>query len=443
MKSRELEPGELVIDTMQRTSPMTFTVVARVSGQLSEAMLERALRMLERRHPLLRARIVRGDGPARFEFGTGAPIPLRCERAPMDAWLSETERSLTRGWNGDGPRAALTWLQHDAKRSTLLFTGDHVTADGMSGMIAVRDLLRFAHAADDAVVVRASPGQAGLLPPDLGSLKSRLRGIRYLVSAALAGSSDRPRLPGPFPVEGRQARVQRFVLERAASDQLAARAKREGCTVHGVLGAAMAIAVAQACDRDMRQRIFHPIDLRFYGKQMNPNAISVADAYGYYVSVAETVHDVRRNASIAELAPAITEAVRAKKASGEPLISGPVAGGILTKAASMMSPQRFCNLAENALFRAAFAMTHVGRIEALDIEHDVGPFHIDELFATTLSSLATPLTIGGMLWGERIVVTVSSVEPLIPFDLAREIVRRGREHVEAYARVDARAQVSV
>jgi hypothetical protein len=109
---------------------------------------------------------------------------------------------------------------------------------------------------------------------------------------------------------------------------------------------------------------------------------------------------------------------------------------------ALMSSQRFCNLAENSLFRAAFALSHVGRIEAMGIEHDVGPVHIDELFGTTLSSLSTPLTVGGMLWGERVTVTMSSLEPLVPFDLAQDIVRRGRQQLEMYARVEVEAHAS-
>src|SRR5262245_40805027 len=162
--ARPLCPAERATDVFDRASTLNFTAVARVRGHLTPERLTGAVRALEAKHPLLRARIDR-EGELRYVPGEAAPIPLQVEHASASDWSRFAAQTLEHKiWPDEGPRAELTWLDHGEGRSTLLLCLHHLVSDGSSGIIAMRDLLGFV--ADPAAVpeVVPSPGQRAFYP---------------------------------------------------------------------------------------------------------------------------------------------------------------------------------------------------------------------------------------------------------------------------------------
>src|SRR5262245_3241675 len=104
LERRELCRAERMADVFDRAATLNFCCVIRVRGPLSEAALIGALRSLERRHPLLRARIARSSrAQPSFVFGEGRPIPLQVERGDVSAWKPLAERALAhRVWPDTG-----------------------------------------------------------------------------------------------------------------------------------------------------------------------------------------------------------------------------------------------------------------------------------------------------------------------------------------------------
>src|SRR5438128_12420664 len=81
---RPLAGTERAFFAVSRRSPLNLVVLVRLSGPALDRLLPQALAIMQRRHPLLRARITGRSSRPRFEVraadlpaGTPGPVPLR------------------------------------------------------------------------------------------------------------------------------------------------------------------------------------------------------------------------------------------------------------------------------------------------------------------------------------------------------------------------------
>lgn len=121
-------------------------LVMRLEGILESTLLVEALRRLQRRHPKLRARVVRDDdGRDRYHFDDGAtPIPLEInDDDQADLRWREAMRSLVSVPRPPvGPVAAVSLLRcRQEGYCVLLLAVHHGVADGGSLLLLVDDLL--------------------------------------------------------------------------------------------------------------------------------------------------------------------------------------------------------------------------------------------------------------------------------------------------------------
>jgi NRPS condensation-like uncharacterized protein len=434
--SRSFVPAERMAERFDKAYTLNFTSIARVTGALSEAALLRALRCLERRHPLLRARIAREGGELRYVYDEAGEIPLRIEQATPDALLARAALTLRPcAWSDAGPHAELIWLRHDAERSSLLLRQHHVVSDGSSGIVLMRDLLRFVAEGDPARVTPIpSPGQDAFFPESFAALRA----------ATLEKLKQKP-VPGPEVLrlsrfepgevaEARSAKIRRLQLDVDESEALALRARRAGATVHGALMAAIARAIAQETGRTALQRIVHPVDLRRYLRELEPGGTPIGEAVGYYVSAVTTEHSVDADASLDSLAHAITTGVRAAKAASEPLIAAPIRGPALVERTRAMDIAAFRELAEQKLFTNTFGISNLGPLERLGVEPQVGALEIEDVFFVAASSVMNQF--GGTAVGfrGRVGLQLNCVEPLVPEGVLDAVTQRVGELLRGYAR---------
>jgi len=408
-------------------------VIAELRGELTHAALETALRKLETRHPLLRARIVRDDQRITLEPGFGAPIPLLIESGDEQRLRALSASAIEhRQWSDAGPRAELTWLTMDAGRSALLLRLHHLVSDGSSGMIAMRDLLSFVAQPDQRVDPIDSPGIRAFLPRGHGGLADLGRTV-WMEARAFAAPKPQRLRAKECPPSQRVCELRTIELSSEDTGRLIARARRDATTAHGVLCAALSLAVATEIGGTTRQRFIHPVDLRRYLLSRHPELPSVGERVGYYVSSVDTDHRADGSMPLATVAAAITAGIRHAKEKGEPLLTGPVAGAWVAHITRRMSPARFCKLAERELMLATASITNLGPLEPLGLRPDVGPLRVDNVYFVAAGSVLSTLGGSASSFNGRLRFNLTAAIPVVEPAAFERISERVRESVAAYA----------
>ncbi len=266
-----------------------FAVVGRVSGPLTQAGLEHGLAGLCRRHPLFFVRAdLRADDIPYFTTDGVPPIPLRIvERADDETWLAEATAEIQVPVPyRRGPLMRCVWVRGEGVSEVILVC-EHLTADGLSAVYALRDLL--AMAADPSLQLEPvdAPPLPELVPPavvdqiredaaawpPLGPLPPR---------EWLLGEPE-SQAPQSVSAEGRTAtdppHVVAFGLDPAETSALVARCREHGVTVQAALCAAFLTPFAEMDPANPIRRAEIPADLR--GKLTRP----VGDAYANLIGL--------------------------------------------------------------------------------------------------------------------------------------------------------------
>lgn len=422
-------------DIFDRAATLNFTTVATIRGALAEMQLSAALRCLERRHPLLTARIARVENDWSLVPGEGQPIPLRTLDGTADTVHEVLEASLChRVWDDRGPRAELVWVRLEPERSTLLLVLHHVVSDGSSGILAMRDLLALLdHPVDAAIEAVPAPAQDSYFPALFESIKER-----FLLSAA---QGMRPAEgPRPFrlrreeqaPLAERRAVVTRVQLTQSESHELLLQARRLGATVHGAVCAAFSLAIAAEPGATPLQRLSHPVSLRRYLRQYFPETQPIGDAVGYYVSGVDTEHQVEPTSDLVELAREISLAVRTKLTEHEPLLAAPIRGPYFAERASALGLDALRDVAEQKVFTGTYGISNLGPLERLGIAPTVGALEIEDLYFAIAASVMGALSAAVVSHRGRLSIHITHIEPLIASSAASRVAARLRELLGAF-----------
>ncbi|MFD6888684.1 condensation domain-containing protein [Streptomyces sp. NPDC059957] len=264
--SRELSPGERWYWIIDQLSTLNVCARVRIEGELSVERLRTALGALQDRHPQLRTAIADasseqpGAGPQFVP--TNRPIPLREVYLPSseDArWAGEVDgHELTDplDWR-TGPLARAVVISGPQQIHDLILTVPHVIADGTTALSLLRQWVRLAAAPTETGPAAASndlfPEPFEALFPErfrVGSAPSgeqaadgsEAGGAEAEAAAGKVGRLDPERF---VPFDQRRTRMLHRSLSADTLDRLTLACKREGATLHGVLAAAMACAVAR------------------------------------------------------------------------------------------------------------------------------------------------------------------------------------------------------
>lgn len=425
-----------MVDAFDRANTLSFTVIAELTGELTASAIEDALRKLETRHPLLCAQVIRDGHDIVLSRGEGAHIPLTVEHGDAARLLDLAAKSIEhRVWLDGGPRAELTWLRFDDRRSALLLCLHHLVSDGSSGMIAMRDLLSFIVAPDTVTEPLDSPGLHAFLPAQDTGLAAYGRALA-LIAKTVTGAKPQRLRAALCPPSQRRAQLAPIDLTEVQTARLVARARRDGATAHGVLCAALGLAVAAENDGTMQQRITHPVDLRRYLRSRDPQAAhagAIGDRVGYYVSSVDTDHAVTPSTTLATLTRDVTASIRRKKQLGVPLLTAPIAGPLVVRATRNMTPERFCRLAERDLMLSTFSVTNLGRLESLGLHPAVGALRVDNVWFAAAGSVLAALGASATTFQERLRMVISGAEPLIAPAVFARITQRVSDQLTQYA----------
>lgn len=258
--TRVLSPAERWYWIIDQLSTLNVSARVRIDGELSVDVLRGALNALQDRHSLLRLAIEEGapEGP-RF-VPTDNRIPLRevVLTLPDDLhWareVDEHEMTVPIDWRS-GPLARAVVISQPGQVHDLVISVPHCIADGTTTLALLRQWVRLA-AKPPVPFQRAAPVP---VPPSVESLlPARYREVSDALPDREASDENEANQPDAVQPEVGRLQPDRFVpfdqrrtrmLHRFLdSDELAdltLACKREGVTLHGVLAAAMASAVAR------------------------------------------------------------------------------------------------------------------------------------------------------------------------------------------------------
>jgi len=399
MQPRPFGTVEAMVDALDRLASLSFTTVGRVRGAFSDAQLRIALDVLHARHPLLRCRIERRGLTKTPWFVPDAEATrptLHAEERAADDWHQPAARMLDTGAFRDaGPRLICVRLRHAADDSTLLLAFHHVVSDGKSGVLAMRDLV----SALDAIVSGETP-PCHVIPadaqndyfPDAASpwknqrLFAQVAREQLVASPGASVGLSRSSEQGPHEVFS-------LSLSQTETRALIASCRERGCTVHGRLGAALMLALAQQSLFEERAvRFFHPVDMRQVlraQKVFDPaGGRDIGDAVGCYVSFVESRHHVRHSDQDPwELASEVTRQLHTRIERGVPFFSSPVLGAITRPALACVPVARREAVARSVLSSTTTGLTNLGVLERLGLDAHRGSVRLTEChFAATPST---------------------------------------------------------
>jgi len=247
------ETAETLTDA---ASPFNVVGVVEIETTIGPTGLREALDRAQRRHPLLRAKIVEDDDGFAYDLDGVPPIPLEIvDRSGDDHWLRVAESELNRSFDiGAGPLARCSLLTDGsgARASELVVCFLHTIIDGTSAVNLVREMLE---SWDAAAAGRSlsTPEVLALQPPVEAFFPSAYRGFAAKIRTAgfmarqLAdelGYRRRARGTRRMPIH---AQSQCRALSRELGDDdlvaLVRAARRHRVTLNSALNAAMLTVV--------------------------------------------------------------------------------------------------------------------------------------------------------------------------------------------------------
>lgn len=134
VKTRQpLGLGERTFRSLHRFTATNVCRVITLDGVIAARELRFALHRLQRRHPLLRAKIAE-EGTGYFEFDQTVPIRLRAvPRRDDDHWRDILRQRLNTPIPHTGPLVEVHYLSSEHRhRSELILIGDHTACDEVS-----------------------------------------------------------------------------------------------------------------------------------------------------------------------------------------------------------------------------------------------------------------------------------------------------------------------
>jgi hypothetical protein len=286
--TRPLCPLERWYWVFGQISPLNGIARCRIEGHVSDDMLRQGLQLLQRRHPLLRARVV-ADGKGRnphFVLDDSLRIDLQRDIVDTvggsDGWVDALRRlELNRPFDtAKGPLLRVRVVQ-DATGAELIVVASHVIVDATGIMSLMREMLQLALGDDhERHELPFMPSFSDRFPPHNNGVRALLKTLWLQLRIELFHLRYRPvKLAFDRFVAYAQRKTDFIHHELSPEDTrtLIDVCQHQQASVHAALSAALMLAIIEDVKgRDSRQRnkalnmgIGSPVNLR---KDMHPAA---------------------------------------------------------------------------------------------------------------------------------------------------------------------------
>lgn len=421
---RPLTPFERMFVAMSDGASLNCCAISRVRGPLTEARLTEALSDVQRRHPLLRVRIV--DGRSYTEENVPA-IPLSVLDCDEHSTTAVVEKEISSPLPVErGPLIRVSWLRHQPDLGTLVFTFHHVIGDGVSASVLVRDLIGAA-----AGTVNLPFRSLDTVTPFEKVLPAGLRGwrggwsflrlfARSLWQEATQGRPLQLRVARWVPPAERTIRVVGRSLNGAFIGDLVAKARAEHTGVHGALAAAMCLAVAG----DRRAAKPTPV---LFGSAVNVRdqlEPAIGEEFGFYVGFSHFREVIDPGGDLWEVARRVQAELAQDRQKLRPLaMSRMVRLGMKLSGMGRRPTAEVANrFAQAAPVTGGLTFVQSLPQARLSIEPKVGPLEIETLHFAGSPSAMSDMTFAASLFAGRLQINAMWPEPAIDESQANSIV---------------------
>lgn len=332
---RPLSGAERQLWLLSRTSPFQIVLALELPAGVpapDEDALRAALEKVRGRHPLLRVRVavaVRGQTLVFEECDS--PIPLRLVRGAPDLTAVIEEELNLPVPTDTGPLLRAVLVTPDEGRAAVLLTFDHTAADGISVSAVFREVLAALSRQEDAQADETvRPATPQNVAPSIAGLPRTVRRpwfwLRFL-GRRLAELWWRIRhgairsIPHrSVPAAEQRSRIIRYEFAPEDVATLRGRAATEGVSLHAVLCAAQLLAIRGLFSGDgpLPLAAYSPTDLR---SRLEFGALPRVppDHMGQYVGYARSMHRVRPNAGLWDLAREVRDQITTRVAASDDL----------------------------------------------------------------------------------------------------------------------------
>lgn len=245
-------------------TPINCIMTARLRGALSLEALRAALDAVQRKHPLLRARVVIEHGAPHFVIDERtAVVPVRVvERLMETSWQSVTEQEWMTPYDAmHGPLLRLVWLR-GKDISELMFVAHHCICDGGSIMMLIREVLQCMD--EPATVLEPYESYAtieDLVPAEMlqdKQLQHRVRRKALLFRTFLAIMGRRAKRPIGQPY------ALYWTADREHFAAINQRCTAEGTNAYAALCVAFLLAFRQVQGKRAKNKLMCPVSIRRY-----------------------------------------------------------------------------------------------------------------------------------------------------------------------------------
>jgi len=415
---RPLDRAEAFFWFLDRCSSMNFAVLAEGSGPLQAGRLAEALARAQGRHPAL-ACAISADAAGRLAFRPrpDAPVTLTRESAGADWHALLAARLAAPFALGEAPLLRAHWFELPAGRWAFAVVFHHAIGDGRSGFRLVSELIEDARGTRPAGgAIRARPSLMALFPEALAGPAGIEKARDW--KAQLKAEPLRPDAVPGFARESGEVRPAILALrfDERTVEGLARRARREGASVHGLIGAAELIAARSLFGDGAAPTLMltSPVDLR------GSLAAPMDDATpGFYVTLLSSLARVDGPDSLAPLARHLTADLRRQVAQGCGHLFYHLAAAAETIPATAEGIAGF--RARMTRMPPAFLLSNVGRAGALA---EAAGVRVDEISFALCPMAHQPLFVAASTWDGRLALNVVHDAGRLPAAAARDVAAR-------------------
>jgi len=370
-------------------------------------------------HPAL-ATAIEADGDGRLAFVRRPGARASLSRESVDDWRDTLAARLAKPFElGDAPLLRAHWFERPGGRWAFAIVFHHAIGDGRSGFRLVRQLIDDARGArPQREAVEPRPSLMALFPEGLAGPEGLARAQAWkeeLRREPLRAGT----VPG-FVREGGEVRPAILPLrfEEPVVEGLARRARREGASVHGLIGAAELVAARGLFDAGGSEApvlmLTSPVDLR--ANLARPVDDSTP---GFYVTLLSSLARVDGPESLAPLARHLTADLRRQVAQGCGHLFYHLAAPAETIPATAEGIAGF--RAWMKRMPPAFLLSNVGRAGAMA---EAGGVRVEEISFALCPMAHQPLFVAASTWDGRLALNVVHDRGRLPAEAARAIAAR-------------------
>ncbi len=370
--NRRLGRTEHIYWLLDQLYCLNFLAIAELEGKLNGDDVQVALDIVQQENPTLRAQITTNRaGQPCFKSVSADERPLILEVHELRNWRKTIEAQLMTPFEDEeAPLARFLWFRGRGTKSVVAMVFHHSIADGKSGVCALLDVLRRAVGQDRSPHFKqAQPSSQQLdLIQKKGPVAGKLKELKFWLGMGKELLKFPKQLPGyDMAVEdSRKIKVIPFSISAETSKALLAVCRDNDTTVHGVLAAALLVALSDEFDEAKSRYlgVNSLVDLRG-GLE---GGLTEQDL-GLYISTVTTVHLLDEQLDFWRLAREIPHRLKEIINSGDANIVNSIYPGTPLYTLGKNGAKRLQRVVASA--PPSSMLTNIGRVNVLPLGNEL------------------------------------------------------------------------